>query len=240
METETISKNEACPKSHMSRENLISVKRGMKKNGFFLFVVICAVSLVFSSCSTAKIFSSPDAKSLSMQHKKIAIVPPTIAIAAQKNIDAQSMVLQQKTESQNFQQEMYSWLLKRKMKGNFLSEIQDINTTNALLQKAGFPDKTFTTNELCGILNVDGILTSNYSLSKPMSTGAAIVVGVLFGAFGPTNSVTTSLTISDCIQGKMIWNYNDKLSGSLGSTPASIVDVVMNSASKKMPYYVKR
>jgi hypothetical protein len=40
---------------------------------------------------------------------------------------------------------------------------------------------------MCQILGVDGILTSNYSLSKPMSEGAAIALGVIAGVWGPTN-----------------------------------------------------
>lgn len=199
------------------------------------FVVLLGILL--PSC--AKIFYSPDAYSLAKKHTIIAILPPTVSIAASRKVDAEAMIEQQKTESINFQKEMYSWMLKRKMKGDISPEIQDVETTNAKLKKAGFPENALTPYELCEILGVDGIMSSNYSLSKPMSQGAAIAIGVIFGAYGATNEVVVSLNIKDCANKKLIWNYDHKYSGSLGSTPAQLVDGLMRHASKKMPYMVR-
>ena len=147
---------------------------------------------------------------------------------------------QQKTESANFQQEMYSWLLKRKMQGRFEAvEIQDVATTNAQLQKAGYFDGTvLTPNEMSNLLGVDAVLMSNYSLSKPLSDGAAVALGLLVGVWGATNETTVSLEIHDNASKKMIWNYNHKLSGGVGSTPARLIDGLMRNASKKMPYSI--
>jgi hypothetical protein len=41
-------------------------------------------------------------------------------------------------------------------------------------------------------------MTSNYSLSKPMSEGATVAVALLVGAWRATNEVTVSLSINDC------------------------------------------
>jgi hypothetical protein len=131
---------------------------------------------------------------------------------------------------------MYSWMLKRKMQGKFSQEIQEIETTNAILKKAGYPETPLTSAEICELLKVDGIMTSNFSLSKPMSDGAAVAMVILVGTYGSTNEVTVSLSISDCSEKKLIWNYNHKFSGSIGSSPANLVDGLMRNASKKMPY----
>jgi hypothetical protein len=69
-----------------------------------------------------------------------------------------------------------------------------------------------------------------------MSEGAAIAIGLLSGVWGTTNEVRTSLSISDCMNKKLIWNYEHKLSGSVGSSPSRIVDQLMRQASLKMPY----
>lgn len=199
--------------------------------------LLIIAGMLFTSC--AKIFYSPDAIDLAMNHKTIAILPPSVSIAANKKVDAEAIKEQQRTESLNFQKEMYSWMLKRKMQGKILQEIQDLETTNAKLKNAGYPDKMFTSGEMCEILGVDGTLSSNYSLSKPMSQGAAIAVGVLFGAWGATNEVTVDLDIKDCANNKLMWNYNHKFSGSIGSSPARLVDELMRHASKKMPYVIK-
>ena len=196
--------------------------------------LIALSAILFSSC--AKIFYSPDAYTLAHRQNNIAIIPPTVSITANKNIDAESMKEQQRTESINFQREMYSWMLKRKMQGKISQEIQEIETTNAKLKKAGYPEVQFTSSELCEVLGVDGVMTSNYGLSKPMSDGAAVAVALLVGAWGSTNEVRVSLSISDCNNKKLIWNYDHKFSGSLGSSPSRLVDGLMRQASKKMPY----
>lgn len=193
--------------------------------------------LVLTLSSCAKIFYSPDATSLANNHNTIAILPPTVSIAANKKVEAEAIVEQQKTESLNFQKEMYAWMLKRKMQGQISPEIQDIETTNAKLKRAGYPETPYSPFEMCEILGVDGIMGSNFSLTKPMSDGAAIAVALLVGAWGSTNEVKVSLNIKDCTNKKLIWNYDHKYSGSLGSSPARLVDGLMRHASKKMPYF---
>lgn len=192
--------------------------------------------ILLSSC--AKVFYSPDARTLAHKQQTIAIIPPKISIAASRRIDADAMKEQQRTESLNFQNEIYSWMLKRKMQGRITQEIQDIATTNAKLQRAGYPENALTTAELCELLGVDGIMTSSFGLSKPMSEGAAVAIGLLAGTWGATNEVRATLSISDCENNKLIWNYEHKLSGGIGSSPAAIVDQLMRQASRKMPYVV--
>ncbi len=206
----------------------------MKKSIYLLLVT----TFMLQSC--AKIFYTPDARSLAQNQRIVAIAPPKVSIAARKNIDGAALIEQQKTESVNFQREMYGWMLKRKMQGTISVEIQDVETTIALLKKAGInEDKILTPNDMCQILGVDGILTSNYSLSKPMSEGAAIAVGLIAGVWGPTNQATVSLSIHDSGTRKMIWNFDHKLSSSLG-TSARLVDALMRQASRKMPYFTSR
>ena len=202
-----------------------------------ILLIVVITALLFSSC--AKIFYSPDAYTLARDQKTFAIIPPSVSIAANKKIDAESMKEQQRTESLNFQKEMYSWMLKRKMQGRINQEIQEVETTNALLKKVGYPENPLTLTELCSVLGVDGIMSSNYSLSKPMSDVAAVAVAVIVGAWGSTNEVTVSLSINDCMNKKLIFNYDHKYSGSIGSSPARLVDELMREASKKMPYIVK-
>ena len=197
-------------------------------------ILIGLAAVICTSC--AKIFYSSDAYTLAHNQKTIAIIPPTVSIAARKKVDAEAIKEQQKTESINFQKEMFSWLLKRKMQGKILQEIQAIENTNAKLKKEGYPETLLTTSELCELLGVDGVLTSNYQLSKPISTGAAVALALLAGAYGSTNEVHVSLSINDCNNKKLIWNYDHKFSGSLGSSPARLVDGIMRQASRKMPY----
>ena len=93
----------------------------MKK---LLFVLLPILVLNLFSC--AKVYYSPDAKSRASKHQLIAIAPPKVSIAARKKVEAEAMKEQQKTESLNFQNEMYSWLLRRKMQNRINVEILDL------------------------------------------------------------------------------------------------------------------
>lgn len=211
----------------------ITKTKFMKKAVVFSLV---AVAVLIQSC--AKIYYSADSESIAESHAIVAIAPPRVSIAPRKNVDAGALIEQQKTESVNFQKEMYSWMLKRKMQGKMTVEIQDVETSVAKLTNAGYYNgKSLTPLEICEALGVDAIMTSNYSLSKPMSEGAAVAVALLVGVWGPTNETTVTLSIHDKGTNKMIWNYNHKASSSFGS-PAGLVDALMRQASKKMPYII--
>lgn len=196
--------------------------------------IIVLLAVLFSSC--AKIFYSPDAYTLAHNQKIIAIIPPTVSIAVKMKFNAETVKAQQKTASINFQNEMFSWMLKRKTQGKIFQDIQDIETTNAKLRKAGYPANPLTNIELCEVLGVDGIMSSNYGLSKPMTDGAAIFEAFFVDSRSSTNEVHASLSISDYSSRKLIWNYDYKTSGSLGSSPSKLVNDLMREASKKMPY----
>lgn len=197
-------------------------------------VLLCLIGTILGC---AKIYFSPDARSLAASHKIIAVVPPKVSIAPSKQIDSESLKEQQKTEAINFQKEIYSWLLQRRMQNKIFVEIQDIETTNARLVKAGASDNlAVDPSEMCEILGVDGIVTSNFALAKPMSTGGAIAVGIITGFYGATNAANATVGVFDNKTDKTIWNYSGKLSGSIGSSPSRMVDQLMRVASKNMPY----
>jgi hypothetical protein len=203
-----------------------------------LLIALLGTAVLLQSC--AKIFYTADASYLARSEKIMAIVPPTVSIAAKKNIDGVAIIEQQKTESVNFQREMYSWILKRKMQGYVLVDVQDVEVTNALLASAGFYEgKIMTPSELCNILGVDGIITSNYSLSKPVSEATAVATALVIGFGGATNEAIVSMSIHDQRSDKMIWNYDHKLSSAFGS-PARLVDQLMREASRELPYFVPR
>ena len=200
-------------------------------------VLLLTLTLITILSSCAKVYQSPDALVRASNHKTIAIVPPRVSIAATRKVDPRALLEQQKTESVNFQQEIYSCLLKRKSQNRVFVYIQDVQTTTVKLQKLGYSlDNPMTPAEMCQALGVDGIITANYALSKPMSNGAALALGLVVGVWGPTNQTSVSLEIHDDQTQKMIWNYNHKVSGSIGSTHARLVDNLMRNASKKMPY----
>lgn len=204
-------------------------------NKTVLLTPLCAC-LIALACSP-HVYKSPDAEKRAAAHDKVAVLPPKVTIAPVKKVSTEVLQKQAEAESMVFQQEMYNWLLRRKMQRDFTAEIQDVETTNAKLDEIGYFDNPRIAPEtLCEKLGVDAVLSSDFALSRPMSEGAAIALGVVFGVWGPTAQTHASMDLFDHPSKHIIWSYNQDVSGSVGSSHAEMVDWLMGKASKKSPY----
>jgi len=205
----------------------------MKNTKFTLLAAGLFLALFMSSC--AKVYHSPDALKLCRSHRIIAVAAPKVTLPPQKKMTAQEVSDLTSKESEIFQYEMVSWLLKRKNDGKITVDVLDASTTAATLSNASDGSKMLTPLNMAETLDVDAVLLSNYKLSKPMSTGAAVVTTILFG-FGTTNQIVVNMELYDRKSQKMIWNFSHSLSGGLFSSSDQLVNEVMRIASKKLPY----
>ena len=196
--------------------------------------ILGVLLMLFMSCSGAKVYNSNDTLAVTSSQKKIAILPPKISMQEGKYTGRFKQSKEQ--ESANFQKEMYAWFLKRFSQNNVSQEIQDIETTNTKLKRAGYPEKELTKSEICAILGVDAVVSSNYVMTKPMPQGVAVAASVLLDYEGTTNEITADMNIYD----KIFWNYNNKYSGGWRSSYSDIVEDLLRNASKKMPYGAKK
>jgi len=198
---------------------------------------VIALTLVLFSTSCAKIFYSVDGKTLAQKHhRSVAVMPSFVSIAPKgvyRNAVAEALERQETVEALNFQQAIHSWLQKSKSEGKISVEIQDIEVTNAKLKNAGYPETLITDAKLCEILGVDGIIVSNFELSKPMTTGEAIAIGIMTGAWLPTDEVRATIAIFDCANKKIIWSYQRKTEG---DDLRAITNNFIKKAGKNMPY----
>lgn len=203
----------------------------MKKYFYF------SLAILISSC--ASVYLAPNGQEIADRHTTIAILKPNVSIMASKKVEAEAIKESQKTSANEFQQEIYKFLLKRKTQGKMTIGIQDVDETNAILLKNSDHISNLTTKEICDLLGVDAVMTSNFGLTKPMSTGAAIAMAVVVGFYGSTNEVTVSMSLKNCDDRSLLWKYDHKYSGGIGSSPARLVEGLMRDASKKMPYFSK-
>ena len=208
----------------------------------FLFPVLATLLI---SCGP-KIYKSADFDTAFAKHKTVAILPAEVTTQLRPN-EAKKVTaeqIQQMTEKTGYdiQDKMYSWLLRRSEKFHYTVTFQDVSRTNALLKQAGINyNDLFTTDkaELAKILQVDAVMQDKSRMDKPMSEGAAVAVGLLIGAWGPTNNVETTINIHDGKSGNLLWKYDYQTSGSVGSSSTKLVDALMRNASKKFPYQAK-
>lgn len=205
------------------------MKSNCIKKTFFLVGII----LFLTSCG-AKVYTSPDAKRLAHKQERIAILPPTITL--REGQFTGTFEQSKETESLHIQQAMFSWFLKRMGKNRARQSLQDIETTNAKLKQAGYPAKTLTKEEICQLLGVDAVISSHYTLSKPMPQGVAIATSVFLNYEGSTNEISATMNIFDANGRKVIWNYGNNFSGTWRYTYDDVVNRLMRNASKKIPY----
>lgn len=219
----------------------------MKRQLLSLAVLVSAV-LCIGGCT--KRIQNTEVYAQVAGHRVIAIIPPEVAINGVKKVHNGTIRELHRKESLNFQHRMYSWMLKGKIENRIFVDVQKVRDTNAKLAAAGyFDDQPLTPAQMCEILGVDAVLVSNYLVKKVMTDAQAQNLGVAVwkagidapkGMRGPTSKTAVNLQIFDKQTGRMVWDYSNRLSGDIKSTPATLVDDMMRMASQNSPYYYKR
>lgn len=200
---------------------------------FFSFLM-----LLLSSCGPT-IYKADNFSASKASIKTLAILPFSISIDSKrlpKGVTIETLKQSQEKSGYSMQNTVYTWFLKRHKE--YSVEFQDIDKTNALLKKhnISYDNVMFTDKaEIAKLLGVDGVISGKSNMSKPMSEGAAVAVGLLVGAWGATNKTEVTLTIHDK-NSKLQWKYDYQASGSVGSNSESLGNALMKNASKKFPY----
>lgn len=225
-------------------------------------ILLTVFAFVFQGCAKVyyaadNVYDTADAVSLGQNNHLVAVAPPAVSIKTSEEIDIRALLFQQESLSKDFQKETFNWLLKRKQEKRLAVEIQNSDTTNARLRRAGYYNDTlWSAIKICKTLGVDGVIISNYILDKPMSAGQFVETGILGVAaqgtlppvlrnrgIGPPlhaswPTLSASISIHDLKTNKVIWKADHRLSVGVISS-ARIVDGLLNSKSREMPYIIK-
>ncbi len=194
-----------------------------------------------SAMAQTNLYQHPEFDELTAEHKIIAILPFDASVNLRpkqmKDMSALQMAELEKSEGLSIQSAMYSWFLKRKKRGDLEVNLQDPKRTNALLHKAGITDLNLQTPEdIAKALGVDAIISGTFETDKPMSDGASIALGLLVGFWGSTNTAVINMSVNNAQDGQLLWNYNKKVRGSLGSDNDALINVLMRKASRRLGY----
>ena len=164
---------------------------------FHLFVFF-AFSGMMVACAPS-VYKSPDFDKLTSRHKLVAILPFNVQIDSRnlpKNVTAEMVREDEKKTSYSIQGHAYGYLLQELSKKKFTVRFQDIDKTNALLREKGVEYGTIrdkTREDLCRLLDVDAGLSGKVNLTRPMSEGGGVAIGLLFGVWGTTNEVSARI-----------------------------------------------
>jgi hypothetical protein len=212
----------------------------MKK--ILLFLILSFLNGAFTNAQT-KLYLHPDADTYSNNTKSIAILPLDVQVKLRpkqlKDFTSEQIDEMEKNEALDIQKGMHTWFLTRKKRGKFSKKIQTPQRTNALLKKAGIDIHQYSAylpSELGKILDVDCVITGSFETSKPMSNTASIAIGVLFGAFGTTQTAVCNIDFYDTRDDELVVNYLKKIRGSLGSDSQDLINILMRKVTRRVPY----
>jgi hypothetical protein len=212
----------------------------MKKTKFMGLIGI--MILIISGCAT--VYKAPELQTNVSTAKSIAILPFDVTV--QYNRLPKNVTLEQIRENEYelsfvFQNQIYNRFLKKNHQ--FAVDFQDVDLTNMMLRRNNIDVSKlgeFSKDELARLLEVDEVISGNVITTKPMSTGAALAVGILFNVWGATNQADVTVSLHNGNDSKLLWKFNHVYSGSVGSSPDQLTKAMMKPIARKFPYKQKR
>ncbi|MDB5200398.1 MAG: hypothetical protein JWO92_2361 [Chitinophagaceae bacterium] len=211
-----------------------------------ILIPFVSVMILINACGP-KIYKSAGFDDITAKHKTVAILPADVTISLRPNqskkMSAEELEKNREETGYAIQDKMYSWFLRRSDKFKYTVKFQDVSKTNSILKESGltYRDIRLKSKEsIAKLLGVDAVISNITRMDKPMSEGVAVAVGILIGAWGSTNNVTTTINIHEAKQGDLIWKYDYVAQGSVGSSPENLVNALMRNASRKFPYNEKK
>ena len=202
------------------------------------YLLLCLFIGTLSACGPT-IYKANNFDSTKSKIKTLAIIPFDVSIDGKrlpKGTTPETLHESLKKTGYDIQGDAYTWLLQRQKR--YSVTFQDVDQTNVLLNKAGINYENLnqqSKGDLCKLLNVDAVISGKAVLSRPISEGAAVALGILVGSWGSTNSATTTLTVHDTTS-NLLWKYDYQASGTIGSSAKNLTYGLMRNASKKFPY----
>ena len=208
-----------------------------------LAILLVTVIVISLNAQTKEIYTNPRFDSIAKDHSNLAIIPFDVSInlrpKEKEKLKAGELENLEKKEGEAVQSAIQTYFLKQKEKESFKVNFQDVSKTNALLAKNNWTNdslRTKTKEEICSLLGVDGVISGTLFTDKPMSEGASVAIGVIFGVWGPTNSGKCTINVHEAKQSELLWKYEKTLSRSMGSDINSVINVMMRKASRRFPY----
>jgi len=203
--------------------------------------IVFAFVLFVSTLATAQknIYESIKFDEYTEDHEVLAIIPFIAHLELKKAVDRDELRILAEKEGYAVQNALETYFSKRKKRKKFNVDFQNIMNTNAILAQNNINYEnidTYTTQELCEILDVDGIISGNLNLNILLSKGVPTDFSILDYFSGNANYGRIGVKISDGETGKLLWKYENEISKKTGKNTTELIDKMMKTASRKFPY----
>ncbi len=176
---------------------------------------------------------------LSEDHEVLAIIPFIANLDLDNEVDANELANLAEREGFAVQNALETYFSKRKKRKKFNVEFQNIEDTNALLSQKGVTYGNldiYTTQQLCDILKVDGIISGTLTLNILLSEGVPTTFSLLDYFGGNADYGRIGIKVSDGTTGKLLWKYEKGITKKTGKNTTELIDRMMKMASRKFPY----
>ena len=206
----------------------------MKKIVFVLTLFATAMAM-----GQKNIYESIRFDEYTEDHEILAIVPFIANLELKKAVDQDELDVLAQKEGYAVQNALETYFSRRKKRKKFNVDFQNIANTNAILAQNNITYDnidTYTTKELCKILEVDGIISGNLNLNILLSEGVPTDFSILDYFSGNANYGRIGVKISDGETGKLLWKYENEISKKTGKNTNELIDKMMKTASRKCPY----
>ena len=201
----------------------------------FVFVLFTSVLAM----AQKNIYESTRFDEYTEDHEILAIVPFIAHLELKKAVDMDELNMLAEKEGYAVQNALETYFSRRKKRKKFNVDFQNIMNTNAILAQNNINYNnidTYTTQELCKILDVDGIISGNLNLNILLSEGVPTDFSILDYFSGNANYGRIGVKISDGDTGKLLWKYENEISKKTGKNTNELIDKMMKTASRKFPY----
>ncbi|MFT0715847.1 hypothetical protein [Flagellimonas lutimaris] len=201
----------------------------------FVFILLTTVM----ASAQKNIYENIRFDELTDNHEVLAIVPFIAHLELKEAVDRDELKVLAKKEGYAVQNALETYFSKRKKRKKFNVDFQNINNTNAILAQNNIDYNnidTYTTQELCKILEVNGIISGNLNLNILLSEGVPTDFSILDYFSGNANYGRIGVKVSDGETGKLLWKYENEISKKTGKNTTELIDKMMKTASRKFPY----
>lgn len=206
-----------------------------------LLILVVLTGWLFASCAP-QIYQASNFEAVKQRQEVIAVLPFDASFSLHRlpkgvrGEDVDEALLNTSLSVQNY---AYYYLLNKTYIKGLSIQLQDIRLTNEILEKSGISLEEamlMDKGELCDVLEVDGLISGNIRMSRPLSEGAALLSGILAGVWGTTHETHMTMTIHDKQESQLLWRYSFQARGSIGSSSQKMTRRLIRNISRHFPY----
>ncbi len=202
---------------------------------YFIAFALCGAFI--ASCSTAKVQTNAQTKTLAQKHTKIAILPSSIHFSYSRGVLPVYDKREMEILSKRISMELYWQLLEKITKSKSSLQVQNTDQTNAAYAKLLETDSFYSAQELCKRFGVDAILKVEVFSDKLMNSRDISRMDSTALRLAVVESTTYYASLFEPSREAAIWTYKVEYAQRYGTTPGNALTTISHNLVKNLPYW---